>query len=124
MSSDNGIYILRTPKGFDFSGKQAYEYRVAELQAIDNLDWHVCSVHGTDYHFGNDGRENCIECHTGGCHEEACTIIQAREMFGHAQVFATKNEALAYAGTVEEEIWTQGYPLEYGICNINIPKEF
>jgi hypothetical protein len=124
MSADNGIYILRTPKGFDFSGKQAYEYRVAELQAIDNLDWHVCSVHGTDYHFGNDGRPNCTECHTGMCHEEDCSIIQAREMFDHAHVFGIKEEALMQAGRISDDIARYGFPLEYGICDIEITREF
>ena len=53
MSADNGIYILQTPG--EKSGE--FEYRVAELMAIENVYCHWCSIHGDDYHFQYDKRE-------------------------------------------------------------------
>ena len=46
MSADNGIYILRTPARPVRTGNSyvnqhdVYEYRVAECQAIENIDYH------------------------------------------------------------------------------------
>ena len=114
MSSDNGIYILETPKG---DGK---EYRVAHLQAVENYLWHVCSKHGFDLHFGNDGRPGCDECRSGECDHVECHIENAREMWGDCKVFTNQDDALKFALDLANQVeWT-----EYGICSIIIPKEF
>ena len=111
MSADNGIYILET---------DGPEYRVMHLQAVENMDWHVCSKHKTDYHFGNDGRENCPECHTGYCDHNECKLMQVREMWGRSPVFYNVEDADKYAGKTHDEYgWT-----EYGICSIKVAGKF
>lgn len=114
MSADNGIYILETRKGNET------EYRVAGLQAVENVYWHFCSVHKRDHHFGNDGRPNCEECHTGECGDSKCHIQQARDMWRNSEVYLSEKEALAKAATE-----LKAYPIvEYGISFIKIDEEF
>jgi hypothetical protein len=50
MSSDNGIYILKTPK------ENGFEYRVTHAQAIDNLWWE-----------NEDGNPKEIVAYFGSC---------------------------------------------------------
>ena len=95
MSADNGIYILWTPGPYETT-----EFRVAHLQAIDNLDWDVKT------------NELTID--------EDVRIVNAREMWGDAPVFNTRIEALEYAADRLEE-----HPIcEYGISFIHIPRHF
>jgi hypothetical protein len=90
ISADNGIYVL-----FTESEKNGPQYRVAHLQAIDNI-------------YGKFSEEKLQ-------YEGNPEIIN--DYFGGAQVFYTLNEALDYAEEVENKI---GYT-EDGICVI---KEF
>ena len=88
MSADNGIYVL-----FTDSEKNGPQYRVAHLQAIDNI-------------YGNFSEEKCK-------YEGKPEVIN--DYFGGAKTFHTLNEALDYAEELENDI---GYT-EDGICVIN-----
>ena len=102
MSADNGIYILVTPTN-DYP--QSYEYRVAEMMAIENLDW-------------DDSKKQQVN-------DENVAIENARQMFGHAPVFKSRDEAYQYAVKVYDEIMACPVPiLEYGISEIRIEKPF
>ena len=97
MSADNGIYILQTkhPKN-----SSKYEYRVAHLQAVDNVSW------------DNDiGRPTT---------DEDIIIKNAREMWGGCHVFTSKAKALLKAAEMEQETAI----LEYGISFIRIDRVF
>ena len=121
MSADNGIYILETPS----KKVGEFEYRVAELMAIENMCWHWCSKHGDDYHFGNDGKPDCAECHTGECSHDECHIKHARKMWGKSKVFHAEADALIEAGKILKKIEESDFPIcEYGISFIRIPLEF
>ena len=95
MSADNGIYILVTPKGDKF------EYRVAHLQAVENL-----------YYSGQ-----YMDIITD---DPALHIIEARKMWGFSKVFFNKDKALREA----VEIWDRKTVVEYGIQFIEIDREF
>ena len=88
MSADNGIYVL-----FTDSEKNGPQYRVAHLQAIDNI-------------YGVFSEVNCK-------YEGDPETLN--NYFGSAKVFHTLNEAMDYAEELENEI---GYT-EDGICVIN-----
>ena len=88
MSADNGIYVL-----FTDSEKDGPAYRVAHLQAIDNI-------------YGKFSEKECK-------YEGNAEIIN--DYFGGARKFHTLNEALDYAEELEN---TVGYT-EDGICVIN-----
>ena len=94
MSADNGIYILRTLKGDDF------EYRVAHLQGIENLEWDEVGGGYTD--------------------NQDVHIKNARRMWSDCEVFAHETEALAFALKMEKCLDI----LEYGISSIDIDREF
>ena len=91
MSSDNGIYILRTKEG----------YYIKELCAIENIDF--CKA-----------CEGYCKCNT-----ELTYTSNARRMFKGAFFTKTMNTALLIARTLEDfEIKEFGYPTEYGICTL------
>lgn len=113
MSADNGVYILRTKKS------NGFEYRVAHLQAVENVYRHSCSKHGIDYYF-----RKCKECCTGNCKHSTCHIIQARDMWKDCQVFTDEQEALNEASKLLEEYEEDGFPVEYGISFIDIDEKF
>lgn len=92
MSADNGIYILRTYK--PDTEQQEYEYRVAHLQAIDNLEW-------------DDDKQSYI-------------IQNVRVMFRGCKVFDNALAATLEAKRLYKEIRF----LEYGINFIEIDREF
>jgi hypothetical protein len=94
MSSDNGIYILTTPKG------NGHEYRVAHQMAIDNYLW---DDESNDY--TNDPK---------------VLIKNAREMWKDCKVLTEESEAFQEAVIIYEDV---GYT-EYGIQFINISEEF
>lgn len=94
MSSDNGIYILETPKG------DKKEYRVKHLLAIDNLDY--------------DSEHHCITLN------DSVRIKNAREMWEGTGVYENKAAALSAASKLLDKIVI----VEYGICLIEIDKEF
>lgn len=99
MSSDNGIYVLETTKG------NGFEYRVRELQCIENVDW--------------DNRKHCISA------DDKVRIKNARQMWKGCEVFKTKALAFMEASRIYDNIMTDDFGLlEYGICVIKINKEF
>lgn len=120
MSADNGIYILKTPKG------EGYEYRVAHLQSIDDLYYNhedpgpPCPEAGwyTDKH-----AETCPLClrwnSVFNCKDETVHIENAREMW-KGSVFTNESEARKVAYEKYRELSV----CEYGICFIEINKEF
>jgi hypothetical protein len=100
MSADNGIYILRTLKKDCPEGSlDPYEYRVAHLQAIENVDWDET---------------------TGGYTEDPDVRIKnAREMWARCNV-VSKKEVDQKADELERKYgWT-----EYGIAYITIERVF
>lgn len=94
MSADNGIYILET---------EGPEYRVAHLQNIEDI-WY----------------DSTTKEYTNGDNDVA--IRNARGMWTGDVL--SKEGARNKAFLMEESIYQQGYPLEYGISNIKIPRWF
>jgi hypothetical protein len=106
MSADNGIYILKTPKGAGF------EYRVRELQAVENVNWD--SLKFKDVGLTGDYTD-----------DDSVRIVNARDMWEGAPVFATRDEALVEACRLEERIAKSDFPiLEYGVGFVHINREF
>ena len=101
MSADNGIYILKTlVSDFPASNDGPFEYRVAYCMAVDNYLW--------------DGKS-----HTDS-HDPNVWIKNAREMWT-GSVFCSHDVAMKEAARQEKE---HGSYLEYGICEIFIPRKF
>lgn len=101
MSADNGIYVLRTPKkGTKEFELEFYEYRVAMLQAIDNLYY--------DERNGEDSKETDV------------MIGNAREMFKNASVFTNEADAMHYA----IKLYREYDIVEYGIVPIEVDEYF
>lgn len=102
MSADNGIYILETNS--PLGGK---EYRVKELQAIENL--HYKNVNG-----------KWIEDHS-----TETEIQNAREMFNNCKVYNNLMEVEQEAERLLLEIEQRYIGIcEYGIGCISIPEVF
>jgi|SRR5947207_5441905 len=138
MSADNGIYILETNGQIVEDMK---EYRVIEAQAIENIEYDKNApdpmalrpnYEGGEYHSVYEYRPDDA-AHTA--YREAyrkkyhssdpdVLIANAREYWGKAVVFYKKEDALAYAAVMEQKIEELGYPLEYGISFIRIPRIF
>jgi len=102
MSADNGIYILKTVSHFKKMGNGVFRnlfeetipyYRVAHLQAIDNLDYYLKNA---PYNLG----------------------AFVYESWKRSPVFETEAEALEYAKNLAsiQEV------LEYGIQNIDMEQ--
>ena len=89
MGADNGIYILQT---------NGPEFRVSELQAIENVYW-------------DDEKES---------DDPDVWIKNAREMWAYASVFTDEGEALKEAMRHLESMCI----CEYGISKIKIPRRF
>ena len=104
MSSDTGIYTLKTPKGNDF------EYRVAYMQAFDNLEWDDDAINP------NNGSKGWYNANPDN------TIKNAREMFKDVKVFTIEKEALEESFRINAE--DCGGFTEYGICLVEIDREF
>lgn len=94
MSADNGIYILKTPKGAEF------EYRVSNLQAVENVYW--------DNRKSRDSEDPLV------------WIENAREMWQDSPVWHTEDKAWEEA----RRQFKMACVCEYGIQVIEIPKEF
>lgn len=104
MSADNGIYILTTP-----SKNHSIEYRVAHLQAADNIDWdEIHKKYVDEVESYSEYDRNKIR------------IKNARELFAYAPVF--KNEADAFDAAII--LYKKFEYTEYGIVRIEIPLEF
>lgn len=90
MSADNGIYILHTEDG----------YRVAHLQAIENLFWNKGKVENTP-------QNNALI-----------------RMFGDKEPFDNKAAALLKAKELEESYYFTEYGIQFlEFPNIKFPKE-
>lgn len=116
MSADNGVYILETP-----TADGGLEYRVSHIQAVENMDWDRCPIHGRDIHRGNDGRRRCPECvaHNRVTDDHNVIIQNAREMW-RGKVYTDKAAALLAASEVLEKL----YICEYGISFIRVNAQF
>lgn len=122
MSADNGIYILKTLDG----------YRVAHLQAIENIYWWpTCCAHSEiEEIFFDDGLEGgqhyhdvCKNCGTRDVEwerREKINPLVALDMFKDAKFFADEEDALNEADFIYCNMtkYGGGY-LEYGIQKIN-----
>jgi hypothetical protein len=95
MSADTGVYVLKTIT----RNPEIFEYRVACLQAVDNVSW--------------DDNQKCQT------NDPDVMIKNARKMWlGHF----TSNEdtAMKWALEIQKDYgWT-----EYGICMIEIDRVF
>lgn len=99
MSADNGIYVLETGAG------DKKEYRVRELQAIENLEF--------DPTVGKEVGSPDVR------------IKNARRMWSGCDVFPTEDAALEEAERQFKEILKSDYPvLKYGINVIRIERDF
>ena len=96
MSTDNGVYILRTQtKGTIGPGDKGYEYRIAHCQAIENIEYPG---------------------------EEDKWLIQ---YFGKCEIFHKEIDALKEAQRMFNQIHDEEHRIvEYGIRPINLDKEF
>lgn len=81
------------------------EWRVKELQAIENLWW---DERGRGFSMG----------------DEDIVIENAREMFADSLVFQSQEEAMAAAADLSRENMKDFGALEYGINAINVNRVF
>ena len=92
MSADNGIYILRTKD----------QYRVAHLQAIDNVSW---SIIDGDWQNKKSTRGKCVP-------------TRVVEMWGNCKFTRDEGKALSLAHK-----WANSLPIcEYGVNVITYNK--
>ncbi len=101
MSSDNGVYILRTlrtrketQKGVWSKSEPYSVWRVAHVGAIDNFDWYL---NNATYNLG----------------------AYMKDIWGNSPVFESEDEAITYANILAKDI----EPLEYGVSVINVPYD-
>ena len=94
MSADNGVYILRTttPK------KCVFEYRVAHLQAIENIS------------------SNKLES------KKWASVV--KDYFGNSMVYSTREGAWEKAGKIYDTIVNGGDICEYGIVEIHVNRRY
>jgi len=95
MSADNGVYILITP-----SYNSGHEYRVQDLQAVDNYSWNDVNGRHTD--------------------NPDILIRNAQEMWATAAVFHNESDAVAAAVHILQTLDV----CEYGISFIEINRDF
>jgi hypothetical protein len=101
VSADNGIYTIKTLKG------DGFEFRVAHMQAFDNIEW-------------SDKEPNPNGGFGWYTQDPDVLIKNARKMYKGVKVFTVEKEALEEAYRLHDEM---GYT-EYGICFLEIPREF
>jgi hypothetical protein len=101
VSADNGIYTIKTPKG------DGFEFRVAHMQNFEQIEW-------SDIEPNPNGG---VGWYTP---DPDVLIKNAREMFKDAPVFTIEKEALEEAYRLDGQT---SYS-EYGICFLEIPREF
>lgn len=143
MSADNGIYILQTPKtppidyrGFNWPDKFGYEYRVKELQAIENVNFDKDAPEAVPppgyhsiYEVRPDDKAHCDyqKAYDKRYHSNNPDVLirNARNMWKGCKVFTDKSSALLYASELEDKfIEDCGFPTEYGISFIKIERVF
>lgn len=106
MSSDNGIYILKTPR------RKIFEYRIRHMQAVENYMW-------------NDEVVNEVGVKGAYTDDQDVWIQNAREMWEGCKVFTSERQAMAEAMKIYQEIMNDDLPIcEYGIQVIEIDREF
>lgn len=124
ISADNGIYILKT---------KGPEWRVAHLQAIDNIYWwptcceNPCIIDDSCQEYDNPldsyYHEKYIICGTRDPEWEKREEINPdmiMNYFGNCKVFNTEEEAFNEADRIYTEIMNDDCPIiEYGIQKIN-----
>lgn len=128
MSADNGIYILKTLDG----------YRVAHLQAIENIYWwpSCCSDPDIQEEIDQDGygggqyaqevfyHDKCQNCGRRDpeheCRDKINPIV-IFDYFNKCKVFLTEDEAFKEADRIYTEITNDDFCgiVEYGIQKIN-----
>lgn len=113
MSADNGIYILKTLAKDKAFGD--YEYRVAHLQAVENMnfDWNASDP---VILASRENRSTNPDVH----------IANARRMWANCSVHTNIKDALMQAYEMEQKILADEYcpVLEYGISSIHIDRVF
>ena len=146
MSADNGIYILETLKdskegvGFEgYAGNREYEYRVKELQCIENLNYNKDAPnpecpHPSDVYISVNSFRPKDKKHVAwqeqyknkyNSHDPDVMIVNARHMWTNARVFTTEEEAFMHAAKLERDaLHIHGYHMEYGIQQIKIERVF
>lgn len=142
MSADNGIYILETLKddktgvGFaGYAGENEYEYRVRELQCIENVRYDALAPEAIapygGYHSVNEVRPDDkahldyqkayrIKYHSDN---PDVMINNARNMWKMCKVFTDKSSALLHAEELLRKA-EKDYYIEYGISFIRIARVF
>jgi hypothetical protein len=124
MSADNGIYILQTKDG----------YRVAHLQAIDNIYWHpdCCeNPHIVDDSLGEDMyyHEHCQICGKVDpeykIREGVANLTVIWMYFNRSVVYPDRESAMKKADEIYNEITNDDFCgiVEYGIQFINGMEE-
>lgn len=98
MSADNGVYILQT---------RGPEFRVAHLQAIDNVYY--------SWGYKEDGTID-----GGDTDNQDIWIMNARQMWFGAPVFTDEDEAWKAAREIHDSVDFT----EYGISKIEVDREF
>jgi hypothetical protein len=101
VSADNGIYTIKTPKG------DGFEFRVAHIQGFESIEW-------------SDTEPNPNGGFGWYTQDPDVLIKNARIIYEHVPVFTVEKEALEEAFRLQAEM---GYT-EYGICFLEIPREF
>lgn len=126
MSADNGIYLLQTLDG----------WRVAHLQAIDNIYWHPTCCDNPDIHeeitqydehmnpidiYYHEKCANCGTCDPEWERRDKINPMIICDYFKDSFVFETEEDALTQADIIYMDIMDDDFcPIvEYGIQKIN-----
>ncbi|SRR5258706_5387104 len=136
MSADNGIYILETLVKGDGRKFDLHEYRVRELQAIENVEYDqsIAILQPTgEYHsvheFRPEDKEHCAyqKAYRNKYHSDNpdVQITNARKMWKNCTVFNDKEAALMEAARLLDQSTKDcGFEPEYGISFIRIARVF
>ena len=136
MSADNGIYILQTHNTIGYQG--GYEYRVKELQAIENLQYDKSAPEPklpsdkefhSIYEFRPEDKEHVAyqEAYRARYNSTNPDVLisNARNMWKGCKVFTDKSSALLYASELLDKCTEDyGFEPEYGISFIKIERVF
>jgi hypothetical protein len=96
MSADNGIYVAKFP--IDDGGNPYFEYRVAELQNIE-------------------------DCYAASDRPKYITDAMIVVAFGDAKIYYNKDKAHTYAHKLYKDIMNSECPIiEYGVCELEFAK--
>ncbi len=98
ISADNCIAILET-------GVTNKEYRVCEMQALDNVDYDC-------------GKRAYVDSDSPSADD--VRILNARRMWKNCEVILDAKEAINKAAEILKDL----YICEYGICFVTIARDF